>query len=248
MDIAEFISMFDAVETFTELKESLDSLVHGIEAKGDFKACFVQMSFKSLEVPLIFLHNRFPIEWQYVYNKKRYHTIDPSWSHARKSLLPFFWSDLRDLSDIETSMVEDAKEHGLRSGVLIPFHGRTGYSLLWIMSSLEHALVRSQLEIFKQETYAILPHIFEATTKIVFGGLRILTKRETECLYWAAEGKNTEAIGQVLFISPATVEKHITHAVTKLDAMNRSHAIRIARDLGLLMAREDTFSYSIRTH
>jgi LuxR family transcriptional activator of bioluminescence operon len=247
MDIAKFISMFDAVGSFSELKDSLDSLVHAIEAEGDFKACFVQMSFKSLEVPLIFLHNRFPIEWQYVYNKKRYHSIDPSWSHARKSLLPFFWSDLRHLSDIETSMVEDAKRHGLCSGVLIPFHGRSGYSLLWIMSALEHSQVKDQLELFKQETYAILPHIFEATSQIALSGLPILTKRESECLYWAAEGRNTEAIGRRLFVSPSTVEKHITHAVTKLDAMNRSHAIRIARDLGLLMAREDTFSYSIRT-
>ena len=246
MDIGTLISKFDTVATFDELKLNFNTLAHGIEAAGDFKVCYVQMSLRSLDAPLTFVHNRFPIAWQHVYNTKRYHKVDPSWSHARKSLLPFFWTDLGALSDVQNNMVEDAKSHGLCSGVLMPFYGRTGYSLLWLMSSTAHSEVAQAYEIFKQQLYPVLPHMFEATSKIVFNTFGILTKREAEALYWAAEGKNTEAIAKTLFIAYATVEKHISNAIKKLDALNRSHAIRMARDMGLLVAREELLNYGIR--
>jgi DNA-binding NarL/FixJ family response regulator len=49
------------------------------------------------------------------------------------------------------------------------------------------------------------------------GPLRQLTDREREVLGLIAEGRSNTAIGQALFLSPKTVETHISHIFAKLD-------------------------------
>ncbi len=51
-----------------------------------------------------------------------------------------------------------------------------------------------------------------------------LTPREKECLGWAAHGRTSKEIGDVLGLTPATVNFFIDAAVQKLAAFNRAHA------------------------
>lgn len=52
-----------------------------------------------------------------------------------------------------------------------------------------------------------------------------LTEREQECLRWAAQGKTSWEIGQILHISERTAVAHLTHATAKLGANNRIQAV-----------------------
>lgn len=52
-----------------------------------------------------------------------------------------------------------------------------------------------------------------------------LTRREVECLSWAANGKSEWEISQILGISEHTSEKHLLNAKTKLGTVNRVHAV-----------------------
>lgn len=61
-----------------------------------------------------------------------------------------------------------------------------------------------------------------------------LTKREVECLRWAAVGKTDREISLILSRSHATVRFHIQNAGDKLDAVNRSQTIFKAAQLGYL--------------
>jgi DNA-binding CsgD family transcriptional regulator len=61
-----------------------------------------------------------------------------------------------------------------------------------------------------------------------------LTKREVECLRWAAIGKTDKEISMILSRSHATVRFHIQNAGEKLDAVNRSQTIFKAGQLGYL--------------
>ena len=61
-----------------------------------------------------------------------------------------------------------------------------------------------------------------------------LTKREIECLRWAAVGKTDKEISMILARSHATVRFHIQNAGEKLDAVNRSQTIFKAAQLGYL--------------
>ena len=61
-----------------------------------------------------------------------------------------------------------------------------------------------------------------------------LSKREAECLRWAAVGKTDQEIGMILSRSRATVRFHIHNASVKLDAVNRSQTVFKAAQLGYI--------------
>ncbi|HDX9587249.1 TPA: response regulator transcription factor [Bacillus pseudomycoides] len=59
-----------------------------------------------------------------------------------------------------------------------------------------------------------------------------LTDREKEVLLLAKEGKTTNEIAKMLYLSPGTVRNYISDVLTKLDAKNRIEAIGIAEEKG----------------
>lgn len=61
-----------------------------------------------------------------------------------------------------------------------------------------------------------------------------LSKREVECLRWAAIGKTDLEISMIMARSRATVRFHIHNASTKLNAVNRSQTLFKAAQLGYI--------------
>ncbi len=60
-----------------------------------------------------------------------------------------------------------------------------------------------------------------------------LTPRETEVLSWVAKGKTNRDIGEILGMSPRTVNKHLEHIYVKLGVETRSAAAAlVASKLG----------------
>lgn len=52
-----------------------------------------------------------------------------------------------------------------------------------------------------------------------------ISNREKECLQWAAKGKTSWEISQILGVTESTVIYHLRNATRKLDAANRLHAV-----------------------
>jgi len=55
-----------------------------------------------------------------------------------------------------------------------------------------------------------------------------LTSRESEVLFWVANGKSAAEIAGILRISKRTVDEHVQTSIRKLEAANRTHAVAIA--------------------
>jgi DNA-binding NarL/FixJ family response regulator len=55
-----------------------------------------------------------------------------------------------------------------------------------------------------------------------------LTSREMEVLYWVACGKTNRDIGDILDLSPRTVNKHLEHVYVKLGVETRTAATALA--------------------
>ena len=66
----------------------------------------------------------------------------------------------------------------------------------------------------------------------------VLSKREVECLRWAAIGKTDKEISMILNRSHATIRYHIHRAGEKLDSVNRAQTIFKAGQLGYLGASD----------
>jgi DNA-binding CsgD family transcriptional regulator len=64
----------------------------------------------------------------------------------------------------------------------------------------------------------------------------VLSKREVECLRWAAIGKTDKEVSMILERSHATIRYHVHRAGEKLDSVNRAQTIFKAGQLGYLGA------------
>ena len=66
----------------------------------------------------------------------------------------------------------------------------------------------------------------------------VLSKREVECLRWAAIGKTDREIAEIVSLSHATIRYHIHRAGEKLYSVNRAQTIFKAGQLGFLGASD----------
>ena len=61
-----------------------------------------------------------------------------------------------------------------------------------------------------------------------------LTARQAEVLHLLAEGLSNPEVADRLFLSPRTVENHVSAVLAKLDSSTREGAVEEARSQGLL--------------
>jgi DNA-binding NarL/FixJ family response regulator len=62
--------------------------------------------------------------------------------------------------------------------------------------------------------------------------LSSLTEREREVVRLAASGERNRDIAKTLFLSPKTVERHVTNALRKVGARNRTELVALLADQG----------------
>jgi LuxR family transcriptional regulator, maltose regulon positive regulatory protein len=151
-------------------------------------------------------------------------------------------------SVIETSALDALVQHRL---------GNTRAALDAIAAALELAAPEGFLRVFVDEgtpmrdllRLATARGIAGAYTRHVLAGFEpaaqgadpaaggtsgLLTARELEVLRLIAAGMRNQEIASQLFISPATVKRHIANVYNKLDATHRTDALRRATALKLL--------------
>ena len=65
-------------------------------------------------------------------------------------------------------------------------------------------------------------------------GRETLSGREIEVLTNVADGKSNKEIAKALFISEATVKTHLIHIFSKLEVDDRTAAVTVALERGVL--------------
>lgn len=61
-----------------------------------------------------------------------------------------------------------------------------------------------------------------------------LSQREMEVLTLLADGKSNASIANELYLSVSTIKTHTSNILLKLDAQNRTHAVKIAKSLNII--------------
>ncbi|MET4702925.1 ATP/maltotriose-dependent transcriptional regulator MalT [Frigoribacterium sp. UYMn621] len=61
-----------------------------------------------------------------------------------------------------------------------------------------------------------------------------LSARESQVLALVADGNSNPSIAKALFLSEATVKTHLLHVFEKLGVRDRTRAVTLAMELGLL--------------
>ena len=139
-----------------------------------------------------------------------------------------------DLTDFEARAL-------IRAAIVIPVHMAFGQIGVVCLTPCDPA--RTDLsDVFAAhgDLLAIYSRMFLNTYVRLMGNTRALpvgatlSKREVECLRWAALGKTDLEIGLIISRSRATVRFHIHNASLKLNAVNRCQTLFKAAQLGYI--------------
>jgi DNA-binding CsgD family transcriptional regulator len=200
---------------------------------------FLYAGFSQVPIasPRITILGNYPPDWMARYEKKGYAKIDPVMKRVAESVVPFCWSDLEVSGHEIEAFMMDACRHGVCSGMSVPLYSGSGYSAVMSLSSSSTdkdicQTLRSRMGdilLFANSFHEVAIRLSEQSYPT-----GELSEAEKQCLMWAAEGKTTWEIGQILSIKERTVVYHLNNAAKKLDATNRQQAIARAIAMGEL--------------
>ncbi|MFD1611432.1 LuxR C-terminal-related transcriptional regulator [Sphingomonas tabacisoli] len=162
---------------------------------------------------------------------------DTFWCNARgiRTLFPNPMMDRIDLSDFHHRSLAQA-------AIVVPV--RMPFGVIGAVSMVPRDIRKLDLtEEFEQHGEALgvlcrsflmsYARVVNQPTRLLSGSAA-LSKREVQCLRWAAVGKTDVEIGMIISRSRATIRFHIHNAAEKLNAVNRSQAVFKAAQLGYL--------------
>jgi DNA-binding CsgD family transcriptional regulator len=179
--------------------------------------------------------------WQTRYFLKGYMHIDPVVAKGRNALLPFDWDTLASNDPAVVAFLADAAKYGVgRNGLSVPVRNRAG-----AQSLVSYTSDRSQTEWvqFKRANMAALQRLAsfidsaaDAQSKLPLRAVA-LSRREEQCLIWAAKGKTVKEISDAMNLGFARVRAHLDTARHKLHCTNLSLAIAVAVATGVIPAK-----------
>jgi len=233
----------DACEDIEQLSDAITRLLAPLH---------IEYWYYAVDLPLVNEHpnqlhfGTYPDEWVKHYFEQDFIRIDPVISHCHDRAVPLTWQEAQRhqarVVDPQLHKVRrlfnEAREAGLGSGISIPLHGP---GVTWgLMSYASPNLEERDFVALLPELHLMAHFVHEAARRIgratVGETLPTLTRRERECLAWAAAGKTRWEIGQVLNISERTVIFHLQNATQKLGVSGRQAAIARAVQLGLVIS------------
>jgi DNA-binding CsgD family transcriptional regulator len=163
---------------------------------------------------------------------------EPFWANAEgiRTRRPNTWVQTIDLSDFE-------RRACARAAIVAPVHlpfgqiGAVSFNPLDEVTtdlSREFELYSDELGLLSLAFIASYQRVMVKAMQLPGGDGVILSKREVECLRWAAIGKTDQEIAMIMSRSRATVRFHIHNAGLKLNAVNRSQTVFKAAQLGYI--------------
>jgi len=166
-------------------------------------------------------------EWGEVYFENQFIEVDPVVNYSLDTNHSFTWSTAFHTLDAgkpkAREFVAMAGDFQLKDGLAHMVGDREGGTLLSL------AIDDPKNQYYSQLLNHLTPHLHEAMQRISARDTKLtspaLTEREREVLKWTGEGKSSWEIGVILSISERTVKYHINNIKSKLNAVNRAHAV-----------------------
>lgn len=187
----------------------------------------------AVSLPQVF-NISYPTEWMDIYLARGYREIDPVLTSGLKGL--FYWKDLFKTVPPDQEFYSQAVSFGLAEGFSYSAVTHDSFTLL----SASGKGVKDSKRI-REIIHHLAPHLQQKALSLAYdlppGNLPKLTPREREVLLWAMEGKSNWEISVVVGIGQESVKEHISNMLRKLNASNRTHAVAIALQHGLLSSR-----------
>ncbi|KAB7894765.1 LuxR family transcriptional regulator [Rouxiella sp. S1S-2] len=192
-----------------------------------------------------FAITNYPDEWVKIYKDNNYQYIDPVVTFALNRILPFSWSD--DLKNHSKLNIFDvSKKYEIRDGYTFVVHDSKDnlVSLSIIIDESNKMSIEYYLHRNKNSIQMLLTVIHQKITSLYIDNNCIknfnetkkndlLSKRESEVLYYINMGKTYQQISLVMKIKLTTVKFHSGNIMRKLHVRNTKQAVRVSTELNL---------------
>ncbi|PHP65484.1 LuxR family transcriptional regulator [Zhengella mangrovi] len=169
-----------------------------------------------------------PEPWVERYILRDYARISPVVHYVKTHMRPFDWREAAAAAGEGHPgqvVLHEIAEFGIRMGISIPLITGDGALALLSLGGEDMDLSPEDFGMVTLvSTYAIERAMQLVVADDASRPIR-LTRREAECMRWAAAGKSEWEISRILGISEHTSEKHLLSAKMKLGAANRTHAV-----------------------
>ncbi|MEP7453754.1 LuxR C-terminal-related transcriptional regulator [Phyllobacterium sp. SB3] len=232
----------DTLETLIEIRQRLDCL--HITHVGYSN----QTTALSGSTPDISVTTTLPFNWVMRYSAKGYHKVDPLLDAVITSRHP------AQIAGSVRNLLEEAKTSPEIGKYFRDREMRTTGNLFLAVGASNNygfkGITEFSFNIDKSEQAAFIERIrqrlISSSSKLhtsLHGGrnpalaaivAKLLTKREIDCLYWAANGKTDGEIGEILDIARWTVVTYLQNAKNKLGCANRTSTVATALALGVI--------------
>ncbi len=222
-----------------DLSETLKEIASGI---GVNHIAYLRFSpDKSHDTSLLTAIVTYSREWQTRYFIRQYLNIDPVIAHGRDATLPFDWENFGDGDPAALAFFADAANHGVgRNGLSIPVRNRKGiFSLVSFTSDrskVEWERYKNDNTVKLQLLAVLIDSAANINFKLPSPPVK-LSRREEQCLIWAARGKTYQEIAEILDLTFGSVKTHLDTARHKLHCMNLTHAAAVAIATGVIPAK-----------
>jgi LuxR family transcriptional regulator, quorum-sensing system regulator BjaR1 len=252
--LSESIDAFEGATSIDQLKKLMQET---IEEYGFAAFNFFDAGRPHLDEPIFF--GTTGQAWENEYKQNNFVSFDPTLSYARRTNVGFTWREIEWPKGIARKksgamqLMEAATDHGFGDGYILPFHfvdfqGRNHSALcalFWKDENSRQNFVKSKR--MKHELNLLLLYWTQCVLQLLgekFSGRAVfregnshsilLSDRERQILAWAGRGHTASDTSEILKISTETVKTHIVHAIEKLGAINKTHAVAKAIQLGLI--------------
>lgn len=222
--------------------ETLEEFIEFIRSRyGLSGIVYFSPSFRGCSLTDPFIVRTPGAAWAEAYKTERRALNDPIIQMGARSLLPMDWARIpRRSKDGEIRIGDGKQAWGDRQGLTIPVRGPT--NSVWALFLATSKESDAEWAARRHERMKDLVHVanyvhqraYELHAEEAPVDLNAITKRETEALEWAAEGKTIEDIAILMRISAETVKAHLDSARFKLGALTRVHAVTKAIRAGLV--------------
>jgi LuxR family transcriptional activator of conjugal transfer of Ti plasmids len=182
-----------------------------------------------------YLISNYPREWTDHYLDQHYERLDPVIARARQTSAPFLWGfqagDLVRSRDHER-FFDEAAGSGIRCGATLPVHD-SAHRVAAVTFASDRK--RNAFERTVEREQGVLQFIAASLHVHVRAKLLgdplvngiALTRREFDCLKWAARGKTAWEVGVILGIQEPTIRWHLANAKAKLGVDNIRQAVAL---------------------
>lgn len=141
-----------------------------------------------------------------------------------------------NISDASNKFVEFMGNlFDISCGLNIPIKAKSGELVFFNMLS-EKSMSSTHMDTVLLFAHTFAAHLFDNYLRIneEIKSVSKLSSRESDCLFWACEGKTAWEISKIMGLSQRTVTFHFMNVTNKLRANNRQHAVALAIMQGII--------------